>query len=240
MGETVAVESKVSGHRDPAGEPPWVMQLVACVPKADPPSHSAVCAAAATAVVSLLADPRAQPGGEWAAEVQRWSEGRIRKHVRRARGAAWDRAAALPGVSVTVGSATVRAFVPCPVSEVPAELARCQLSGLDLADPDPGDGTAAPPSPLVTVSLSADPVLSTGKAAAAAGHAAQLAWWSMDPDARRRWRAAGFAVTVELPDPVQWTQRVMSAQVVVSDAGFTEVEPHTVTATASWNLDPAT
>ena len=63
----------ISGHEDPEGEAPWAMQLVARVEKALPPTHIAICEAAATSVVRLLADTRSQPGGEW---FPRYSDGK--------------------------------------------------------------------------------------------------------------------------------------------------------------------
>jgi peptidyl-tRNA hydrolase len=226
--------ASVSGVQDPAGEAPWAMQLVVHVPKSLPPDHDAACRAAARAVVGLLDDERAAPGGEWYPAVRRWNDGRIRKHVRRARGSAWQRAAALPGSTVTDAGAEVRAFVPTSTDEVPAEIAKLQLQGLDLARPDTPRPDDRHPDGVV-VSLSADPVLPTGKAAAAAGHAAQLAWMQMDDDRRHRWRDRGFAVVVEHPELPQWEELVAAAQVVVRDAGFTVVAPGTVTALARWS-----
>lgn len=227
-------EIQVSAHEDPAGEAPWAMQLGVRVEKSCPPTHTEVCEAAATAVAVLLADPRAAAGGEWHPMVQRWLAGRIRKHTRRARGAAWDRAQHPDGVTVERGSAQVRAFVPGPVDQVPRDLARLQLSGLDLADPEPRRAVPVEPDGPVVVSLRATDRLTTGKAAAAAGHAAQLAAMAMDPARLEAWVAAGCTVAVEHVDATRWAQLCADAPVAVADAGYTEVEPGTVTATARW------
>lgn len=222
-----------SGHADPPGEAPWAMQLVVHVDKADPPSRTAVCAAAARAVVALLHDPRA--ADEWEPAITRWTDGRIRKHVRRAtRPAAWDRAAALPGVTVEHDGARVRAFVPCATDEVPRDVARLQLTGTELPDPDPlPHADPVPGGPLV-VSLAPDPPMPAGKAAAAAGHAAQLAASAM-PDVRREhWAADGFPVVVEQPGPARWAELTTTAPVRIVDAGLTVVAPGTTTAVARW------
>ena len=78
------------------------MQLVAHIEKSAPSARTAVLEAAATAVVRLLADERAQRGGDWFEAVEWWTDGRIRKHCRRARGAKWARVADLPGVTAEV------------------------------------------------------------------------------------------------------------------------------------------
>jgi peptidyl-tRNA hydrolase len=212
------------------------MQLVVRLDRAAPPGHTAVCEAAARAVVGLVADERCRPGGLWSAEVGRWLAGRIRKHARRARGAAWERVQDLPGVTVGHAGAQVRALVPTSLDAVPREVAKLQLQGLDLADEPAARPRAIDPGPAgpVVVSITPEPVLSTGKAAAAAGHAAQIAWMAMPDDRRAVWVACGFAVLVEHPAPDRWRSLRTRAQVTVVDAGLTDVEPGSVTALARW------
>jgi hypothetical protein len=221
-------------HVDPLGEAPWAMQLVARVEKTAPPTRTAACAAAAVAVVRLLADERSWPEGEWFPQVRRWTEGAIRKHCRRARGIAWTRVEALPGVTAVVDGAEVRALVPGPVDEIAPAVARLQLSGSELDDPDAArvaDPAAGGP---VVVSLSPEPFLPLGKAAAAAGHAAQLAALRMPARRLTAWHDAGFPVVVEHPGAARWRRLRGEAPVVVLDAGLTEVAPGTCTATARW------
>ncbi|SPT64477.1 peptidyl-tRNA hydrolase [Actinomadura madurae] len=205
------------------------MQLVVRAEKADPPNHGAVCEAAATAVVRLLTDPRAaDPEGEWREAVREWEARRIRKVTRRARGVRWPEAEALPGVTVEHAGAQVRAFPPGPVSEVPPQLAKLQVAGLDLPDEaEPGP----PPEPLyAAIALNPDVTITTGKAAAQCGHAAQL----LLRRGRRRhvaaWVEAG--ARVHLARDVPWSRCVKEAAVAVRDGGFTEVAPGTMTATA--------
>lgn len=223
-----------TGFADPADEAPWAMQLVARVERADPPDRTAVCAAVAVAVVTLLADDRCRPGGAWYPAVARWLDGRIRKHCRRARGAAWVRVQHLPGVTVEVCGAQVRAFVPGSTAAIPRELGRLQLSGGEL--PDPAAAAVCDPEPggAVVVSISPQPVLPVGKAAAAAGHAAQLAAARMPAERLTAWAAAGFAVRVEHPDAARWDRLRPAAPVAIVDAGFTAVAPGTCTALARW------
>ncbi|MFI0354103.1 hypothetical protein [Actinomadura sp. 9N407] len=227
---------------DPFDDPPWAMQLVARAEKAAPPSHSAVCAATATAVVRLLTDPRAaDPDGEWHPFVHRWESGRIRKVTRRARGVRWPEVQALPGVTVEEDGAEVRAFVPGPVTEVPPEIAKLQVAGLELTD-DPGDGgdsgggggdsgdTARKPlePPYAVIALNPDVPMTTGKAAAQSGHAAHLLLRQAGAAAVQAWIEGGLRVRIARDIP--WRRCVKEATVAVRDAGFTEVPPRTMTA----------
>lgn len=224
----------ISGHGDPDGEAPWAMQLVARIEKVDRPTRSDVLAAAATAVATLLADPRCQPGGEFAASVERWLDGRIRKHCRRARGADWRRVQDVAGVTVAVGSAEVRAFVPEPTDAIDRRIAKLQLSGSELDDPDADDLIDPEPGGPLVISISPSPPLAVGKAAAAAGHAAQVAMAEMPPARLARWHADGLPVRIEHPSPARWAELRAVAPVVIVDAGFTDVDPGTVTALARW------
>ena len=61
--------------------------------------------------------------------------------VRRARGAEWRRAEALDGITVRRRTAEVRVFPPVPLDDWPRDLARLQVAGTDLDDPQP------PPAP---------------------------------------------------------------------------------------------
>ncbi|WP_242884943.1 peptidyl-tRNA hydrolase [Actinomadura litoris] len=213
---------------DPLDDPPWAMQLVVRAEKTDPPGHGAVCEAAATAVVRLLTDPRAaEPDGEWRAAVHAWESRRIRKVTRRARGVRWPEVQALPGVTVEHDGAQVRAFVPGPVSDVPPELARLQVAGLDLAETDP---KPPPGPPYAAITLNPGVTMTTGKAAAQCGHAAQLLLRQGGPADVAAWIEAG--ARVHLTRDVPWSRCVRDATVAVRDGGFTEVPPGTMTAIA--------
>ena len=217
-------------HEDPDDAPPWAMQLVALIPRIAPPTRTGVCEAAATAVVALLCDERAQDG-PWQAMVTRWTAGRIRKVVRRARGAAWEAAQDLDGVTVEVGGASVRAFVPGPVDQVPAALARLQVGGTEV--PEIGDPSAAVPDGL-TIAVTPEVTMTAGKAAAQCGHAAQLALATLSDEGRTTWQRAGFPLRVLFPDAATWVVMLHTFPVAVHDGGFTEVAPGTLTAVARW------
>lgn len=223
----------ISAYRDPPGEPPWAMPIVVRIEKgAEPgaePTALAVAEATATAVVRLLDDPRTT-SGEWATPTRRWLDGRIRKVARRARGSRWTATAALPGVTVTHEGAEVRAFVPTPTDAVPAEIAKLQVSGLEL----PLGKPSSPRVGALDIALTPHVTMSPLKAAVQAAHAAQLAYSTISDDGVSSWREVGFAVRVSYPDAATWARLTSSARVVVRDAGFTEIPPGTRTALTLW------
>ncbi|MFJ2114275.1 MULTISPECIES: peptidyl-tRNA hydrolase [unclassified Streptomyces] len=212
--------------------PQYVLPLLVHIEKAAPPARTDALETAARAVLTLLSDERSlgegETEGEWARAVRDWQDTQIRKVVRRARGAEWRRATALPGLTVTgtgpatdtASTAEVRVFPPVPLDGWPKELAKLQVSGTDLDDPAP----PPPPAPGVPVLwLSPGLEMSAGKAMAQAGHGAQLAWWELGEADRASWRAAGFPLAVRTAGPARWRELVSGGLPVVRDAGFTEI-----------------
>jgi peptidyl-tRNA hydrolase len=180
-------------------------------------------------VLVMLGDERSLGEGEWAQAVRDWQDARIRKVVRRARGAEWRRAEALPGITVTGRTAEVRVFPPVPLDGWPRDLARLQVSGTDLDDPrppaEPGPGT-----PVLWLNPGLE--MSAGKAMAQAGHGAQLAWWELTDEQRAAWRDAGFPLAVRTAAPARWSELTTSTLPLVRDAGFTEIAPGSCTVVA--------
>ncbi len=238
--------------------PQFVLPLVVRIERGTPPARTDALQTAARAVLLLLADERAAGDGPWARAVRDWQDARIRKVVRRARGAEWRRAEALPGITVTSeaaeaaeaagrpvgeagapgeagaapdvpGAAAVRVFPPVPLDGWPRDLARLQVSGTDLADPAP-----PPPAPpgVPVLWLAPDLGMTAGKAMAQAGHGAQLAWWELPDDDRAAWRAAGFPLAVRTPGPARWAELTASGLPVVRDAGYTEIAAGSCTVVA--------
>ncbi|MBO0821705.1 MAG: hypothetical protein J2P26_12750, partial [Nocardiopsaceae bacterium] len=62
--------------------------------------------------------------------------------------------------------------------------------------------------------------------------AAQLAWLGADATVRSEWKCWGFELAVRTATPARWADLVASDLPAVHDAGFTEVEPGSVTAIA--------
>jgi peptidyl-tRNA hydrolase len=201
----------------------WVLPLVVRIEREAPPARTDALEAAAIAVLSMLTTQ--EP--DWLEAVAAWDGSRIRKVVRRARGAEWRRAAALPGITVVRRSAEVRVYPPVPLDGWPPELAKLQVGGTELDEPAP------PPVPderVPLILLSPEIEMSAGKAMAQAGHAAQLGWRSLRRRKRRAWQDSGFELAVRTPSVRQWRAALESGAPVVHDAGFTEVAPGSATA----------
>ncbi|MGD3108249.1 peptidyl-tRNA hydrolase [Streptomyces sp. YGL11-2] len=218
--------------RDEAGAeeaPQFVLPLVVRRERAAPPARTDALETAARAVLVLLSDERAAGEGEWAQAVRDWEDSRIRKVVRRARGAEWRRAEALPGITVTGRDAEVRVFPPVPLDGWPKDLARLQVSGTELDDPEPG-GEPAAGEPVLWLNPGLE--MSAGKAMAQAGHGAQVAWWTLPEAGRAAWREAGFPLAVRVAEPAAWEALTRSGLPVVRDAGYTEIAPGSCTVVA--------
>ncbi|WNO71724.1 MULTISPECIES: aminoacyl-tRNA hydrolase [unclassified Streptomyces] len=216
-----------SVSRDEA--PQYVLPLVVRIEKAAPPARTDALETAARAVLTILSDDRSAGDGEWAQAMRDWQDARIRKVVRRARGAEWRKASALPGITVTGEEAEVRVFPPVPLDGWPKELAKLQVSGTDLDDPEP-PAEPGPGEPVLWLSPELD--MSAGKAMAQAGHGAQLAWWELSDADRKSWRDTGFRLSVRTPGRALWQELTVSGLPVVRDAGFTEIAPGSCTVVA--------
>ncbi|MBW3085391.1 hypothetical protein KEM60_01591 [Austwickia sp. TVS 96-490-7B] len=219
---------------------PWAMQLAVRYDKQALPCQVAVCEAAAQAVVTLLADARSRQDGAWAPAVRRWRDGRIRKLVRRARGQRWDRVQEVPGVTVEHRGASVRACVPMPARPLPPLLDALQVSGTSFPATTDTDSIAhRDHSPaVVVIALTPLAELTTGKAAAQCGHAAQLVWEHLvragASATLRAWHDDQWRV--EVRDDLTATQwrDLATAPIQVVDAGYTEVDGPTETTRAWW------
>jgi peptidyl-tRNA hydrolase len=210
--------------------PQFVLPLVVRIERDAPPPRTDALETAARAVLTLLSDERATAeDGEWAEAVRNWQDARIRKVVRRARGGEWRKAEALPGVTVTGVSAQVRVYPPIPLDGWPKELAKLQVSGTELDDPEP-PAPADPAGPVLW--MSPEITMSAGKAMAQAGHGAQLAWWELSDEDRTTWRKAGFPLAVRTPSGPHWARLTAAGLPLVRDAGFTEIAPGSATVVA--------
>ncbi|MER7917336.1 MULTISPECIES: peptidyl-tRNA hydrolase [unclassified Streptomyces] len=223
----IPADRPLPSPRDEA--PQYVLPLVVRLERDAPPARTDALETSARAVLTLLGDERALGDGEWAEAVRNWEDARIRKVVRRARGAEWRRAGALPGITVTGGTAEVRVFPPVPLDGWPKDLAKLQVSGTELDDPEP---PSDPDRTAPVLWLNPGLTMSAGKTMAQTGHAAQLAWWALPDPARAAWRAAGHPLSVRTATPADWTRLTHSGLPLVRDAGFTEIAPGSCTVVA--------
>jgi peptidyl-tRNA hydrolase len=214
------------------------MPVVLRIERAEPPARTPLLEAAAAAAVAVCLDPRAED--EWHEPLVSWIDLAIRKVARRARGAHWEAVQNLPGVTVSVDGAEARALVPGKVAEMPKEVTRLQISGSELPADEPGPA----PDGVPILWLNPTVTMTAGKAAAQVGHASMLLAAALRADGQESyfddWK--DFRCAVRTPskrdwaalhpgdDPLgAWRRRRV---VAVRDAGFTEVDPGTVTVLA--------
>ncbi|MGW0024065.1 peptidyl-tRNA hydrolase [Rhodococcus sp. NPDC003383] len=229
------------GHRPDPDDPAAVlaMPIVLHIPKQNPPRRSALLEAAAMATIALCLDPRVGPDadgppGPWQDAYLAWSDARIRKVSRRARGAQWLAAQDVDGITVDHDGAQARALVPGPVGDLDPRISRLQIGGTDLPHDDPGDPD--PGIPVLWIDAGLD--MTVGKAAAQVGHAVMLLAGVLDEDAVRAWAADGYRCAVRDADPERWKELRARAEAgrgpvaAVRDAGFTEVAPGSMTVIA--------
>ncbi|MDO4915116.1 aminoacyl-tRNA hydrolase [Corynebacterium sp.] len=232
------------GVNQPDGEDPrdpntvQAMPIVLNMPKSSPPRRRELLEAAALASALVCLDPRAGSDGPWKESLSRWYGARIRKIARRARTSGqWSKVQSIPGVTVTIGESSARAFLPGPVRDVDPRIGKLQISGTDLPREDDEQteriGGSDPLRP--TIALNEDLEMSVGKAAAQVGHAAML-WAAHAPfPIVKRWlHEPRFTIVEVSSSELEAAARRYGVghYVEVVDAGFTEVAPGSKTAVA--------
>ncbi len=235
-------DDQVLVDREQAAGDIRALQLLLRMERDRPPSWHTALALAATASAAICLDPRAEPGGEWYDAVRDYCAGHIRKVTRRARGAQWEATADLPGLSLAYGDTQVRALLPGLVEERDKRVARLQVGGTDV---EPDAGPLLVDRGSLQILLPPTPVMTLGKAMAQTGHAGMIAaaLLTEDQPRLRSWIAGGLRAQVHRATQAQWAalSRTVADDglawstdrlVAVRDAGFTEVEPGTVTAIA--------
>jgi peptidyl-tRNA hydrolase len=221
------------------------MPVVLRIERAQPPGRTPLLEAAASAALAVCLDERARPGGEWHESLHAWIDGRIRKVTRRARGVHWEAAQQVPGVTVTVDGAEARALVPGRVVDTPKVISRLQISGSELPADEPGP----PPPELPRLLLNPSVPMTVGKAAAQVGHATMILASLLDPVELDVWASRGYRCSVRKATVAQWKELhpgddpagawLQKRVIAVRDAGFTEVDPGTVTVLAQWFQEQA-
>ncbi|MGW2055362.1 aminoacyl-tRNA hydrolase [Streptomyces sp. NPDC001840] len=151
-GEAVRADSPFRHERTDRDEAPqFVLPLVVHIEKAAPPARTDALETAARAVLVMLSDERSLGEGEWARAMRDWQDARIRKVVRRARGAEWRRASALPGLTVTgtgtgMGTGTAPSADSTPGAASGGTLESTQ--GVTPGGTPPAEVRVFPPVPL--------------------------------------------------------------------------------------------
>ena len=224
----MTTEPFISAHADPEGESPWALQCV--VNEATEFSENALAQATALAVLHFLDKAKENP--EWAEAVTRWKQGRIRKILRRARNAKWDKLAQEEGVTTIHNGIEIRVFVPSAMDAIPANIKKCQVSGITAKENEYIKTTN--PLPFLAIFSNRSLNMSPGKAAIACAHVAQLMSEQLTEEDYNAWKQEGFPLWTSTLGQVQpWLEKF--ADVIIHDGGLTEVEPGSITAIGMWN-----
>jgi peptidyl-tRNA hydrolase len=235
---------EVAADRQEIVEDDRAMPLILRMERDDPPVWSAALVASCRAATALCLDERAEPGGQWHPALADYLAGHIRKVTRRARAGHWTAVDDLPGITVRAESTEVRALLPGPVADLDKRVSRLQVGGTDV----PIDLTAGelgePPAGALLLAIPAGVPMTTGKLMAQTGHAGMIAaalLAASEPGTLNRWRDAGLPVEVRLVALHSWQRLLKRAGtgdgwderlVAVRDAGFTEIDPGTITVIA--------
>ncbi len=181
---------------------------------------AAVHAAARASVLAHDAEPQA-PGWET------WADGAFVKSVRRIRRSGLDGLASACGV-LDLDGLVAAAYAPMPYSRLPQAVAHARVAGTDFPRDGARVGTSDAP-----VAIDVLETMTTGKAAAQAAHALWV--WTVRRTSVQRtdWVRAGLPVVIRLQSAAALESgSTRAGSAVIRDAGFTELEPGTLTAVA--------
>ena len=229
----MTTEPFISAHEDPEGESPWALQCV--VEETADFNEQELSQALSVAVLNFL--DAAKDNAEWSAALARWKQGRIRKILRRARNVRWTKLEDEQGLTTVTNEISIRVFVPSAMDSIPANIKKCQVSGLNV-NPKVSMATAAG---SVTISINSALDMSAAKAAVACAHVAQLMSEQLSEEAYLLWKKSGFSIDIEYLDVPCFNETHSPvdidevADVVIHDGGLTEVEPGSITAVGFWN-----
>lgn len=202
-----------------------VMTLILRVERGAPPQRTDALEAAAAASIAALRTTEASGDAFGSGLMARW-QAAPRKIVRRARGLIWQQAVELADARLVVGSAEILGFNVIESSDTPDLIRSMQVSGLELDDlGEPRELIEG--SPIIW--LNPHVTMTTGKAMAQAGHGATLAWECASEAARSEWLLSGLRMRVRTARIQLWPS-VSEQGPLVTDGGYTEVTPGSVTA----------
>ena len=147
-------------------------------------------------------------------------------------------------MTVVRNDTEVRALLPGPVTAIDKRVAKLQVGGTDLPVDLIAAGRPAVPAGRLLLQVPDHIPMTVGKLMAQTGHAGMITaalLETADPGRLARWWAAGLPATVARLEETAWHAELAVAggahgwregRVGVRDAGFTEIDPGTITVVA--------
>jgi len=177
----------------------------------------AVVFAAYAAFMGRFANPH-YPIENW----DKWLAGSFTKSIRRADEKLWKKIHLLSGKTiVSLDGGTGQAIAFPPMKEFPKEIKKCQVADTDFER----TGWIHPPANGFVLAINPNVQMTTGKTAAQCAHA-YLGFHLSYPDIR-----CSLRITDD-PIAFQVLKNSRKEKVEINDAGFTEVDPGTLTVIA--------
>jgi peptidyl-tRNA hydrolase len=211
----------------------YVQPIVLLVDKTDPAAHTDAIRAAASASVAAYAHDLA--AGADLSSWELWLDGPFTKSVRRADAKTFAKlAATYTGQAhvATTGKARALAFSPAAYEDLPKAISRLQVSGTELPERGSDAVSVATQWNIPTVVMNGGLGMSTGKASAQAAHAL-FAWFlTLDSGLRDAWESTGRNFHLHMAGSEEFADaaRDVPDELLIEDAGRTEIEPGTATA----------
>lgn len=187
-------------------------------------SHEDVIRAAALASVIAWVNSYEDPA--W----NSWLKGRFTKSVRRGTAGQIEAAVEFAASDVMVGEARALGFVPASYDDMLPPISKMQVSGTEYPrSEEPWTVDFEGPA----IYINSDIEMSTGKTAAQAAHGL-FAWaLRLSDEEREHWVGQGLPVTFfEVPAKEIIDLAELAGAVPIVDAGFTEIDPGSMTVVA--------
>lgn len=215
----------ITGHPDKPGVVPCTLNII--VEDTHDFTEPELVSAVAKAVAMFVPFPwKITPGTNW----DTWYSARFRKILKRMKSKDFEKLRnSISGYCHREGKVNLFLMPPIPYTAKPSFLKRAQVSGLVVQE-SVLPHTRLFGKPLVTAND--DVMMSPAKTAVAAAHALQLLRDKIAverPNEFNMWKNQGYPINL------RWGACLETDDVVIHDAGLTEVEPGTITASASWS-----
>lgn len=211
----------------------FVQPIVLLVDKTDPAAHVDAIRAAASASVAAYAHDLAADADLTSWDL--WLDGPFTKSVRRADAKTFAKLADTFKEHAHVasfGRARALAFRPASYGDLPKAISRLQVSGTELPERGSDAVSIATQWNIPTVVMNGGLGMSTGKAAAQAAHAL-FAWFlTLDSGLRSDWVTTGRNFHLQMAGSDEFADAAAGVpdELLIEDAGRTEIEPGTATA----------